>query len=85
MVRVAFCDDDLSILQDLNVLIDKYRLERNRDIEYTAFRSPLELIAEIERGVRFDILFLDVIMPGENGIEAAKEIRKYDEGVKIIF
>ena len=34
------------------------------EITYTAFHSPLELIAQIEKGMRFDILFLDVLMPG---------------------
>lgn len=85
MIRVAFCDDDVSVLNELNILIDKYRVERNTDMEYVPFHSPLELLAEIEKGVRFDILFLDVIMPGENGISTAKEIRKYDENMKIIF
>ena len=42
-------------------------------------------LAEIEKGTRYDILFLDVIMPAENGITAAKEIRQYDNVVKIIF
>ncbi len=49
------------------------------------FHSPLDLLAEIEKGTRYDILFLDVIMPAENGITAAKEIRQYDNVVKIIF
>lgn len=49
------------------------------------FHSPLDLIAEIERGIRFDILFLDVLMPGENGIDVATEIRNYDKNAKIIF
>lgn len=84
-MQIAFCDDDLSILNEVHVLIDQYRVERNLDIRYVAFQSPLELLAEIEKGMRFDILFLDVIMPGENGIEAAREIRKYDTNVKIIF
>lgn len=84
-MRIAFCDDDLSVLNEINVLLDKYRVERNLDVRYAAFQSPLELLAEIEKGMRFDILFLDVIMPGENGIEAAREIRKYDTNVKIIF
>ena len=84
-MKIAFCDDDLSILNEVHVLIDKYRVERNLDIQYAAFQSPLELLATIEKGMRFDILFLDVIMPGENGIEAAREIRKYDTNVKIIF
>lgn len=85
MIKVAFCDDELSILKELIVLIDKYRVERNREIEYAAFNSPLELLIQIEKGIRFDALFLDVVMPGENGIEVAKEIRRYDNNVKIIF
>ncbi|MGN0140891.1 MAG: LytR/AlgR family response regulator transcription factor [Roseburia sp.] len=85
MVKIAFCDDDLSVLNELRVLLDRYRVERNRVIDYAIFNSPLDLLAEIERGVRYDILFLDVLMPGENGIDAAAEIRNYDSNVKIIF
>ncbi|MBO5352120.1 MAG: response regulator transcription factor [Lachnospiraceae bacterium] len=84
-MKIAFCDDDVAVLNELSVLIDRYRVSHNRDIVYTAFHSPLELLAGIEKGARFDVLFLDVIMPGENGIETAKEIRKYDDTVKIIF
>lgn len=85
MIKIAFCDDDLSTLKELNALLAQYRIERNRDIAYTAFQSPLELLANIEKGIRFDVLFLDVIMPGEDGINVAKEIRHYDNNIKIIF
>lgn len=84
-MRIAFCDDDLSVLNELSVLIDKYRVKRNTDISYFAFHNPFDLLAEIERGSSFDIIFLDVIMPGENGIDAASEIRNFDTNVKIIF
>ena len=85
MIKIAFCDDDLSVLNELRTLLDEYRVERNLEIAYTAFNSPLELLTEIERGTRYDILFLDVLMPGETGIDAAAEIRNYDTNVKIIF
>lgn len=85
MTKVAFCDDDLSMLKELQVLLDGYRANQNREIEYTAFRDPLELLAAIERGIRFDVLLLDVLMPGENGIDTAAEVRRYDSNVKIIF
>jgi len=85
MIKLAFCDDEISALNELRILFDQYRVDRNEDIEYTAFHSPLDLLAEIERGVRFDIIFLDVLMPGEIGINAASEIREYDQNVKIIF
>lgn len=90
MLKVAFCDDDLSVLNDLRVLLDQYRVERNQALVYTAFHSPLDLLAEIERGTRYDILFLDILfldilMPGQTGIQTAAEIRNYDTCVKIIF
>lgn len=85
MIKIAFCDDELSILNELRILLDRYRVARNQEIEYTAYQSPLELLAQIEKGARYDILFLDVLMPGETGINAAAEIRNYDSNVKIIF
>lgn len=85
MIKIAFCDDDTAILRTLQALLDQYRTQRNQSIAYTAFQSPLELLAEIERGVRYDILFLDVLMPGQTGMDAAAEIRRYDRNVKIIF
>jgi len=85
VIKIAFCDDDLSVLNELRVLLDKYRVERNQEIEYTAFNSPLELLNEVEKGAAFDILFLDVLMPGQTGINAAAEIRNFDSNVKIIF
>ena len=85
MIEIAFCDDDSAVLSDLHELLTLYRAEKNKEIDDYAFHSPLDLIAEIERGTRFDILFLDVLMPGQNGIDAATEIRNYDKNAKIIF
>ena len=85
MIQIGFCDDDPSVLDELHELLGSYRAEHNADIAPTAFQSPFELLASIEKGARFDILLLDVLMPGENGIEAAREIRQYDSNVKIIF
>ena len=53
MIRIAFCDDDLSVLNELRVLLDQYRVAHNREIDYTAFQNPLELLTEIEKGARF--------------------------------
>ena len=85
MVKTAFCDDDIATLGEMQAFLDRYRRERNREISYAAFHSPLELLSEMERGARFDVLFLDILMPGENGIETVAEIRNYDRSVKIIF
>lgn len=85
MIKIAFCDDDMEVLHQMNELLERYRVERNEDITYAAFQSPFELLTEIEKGIRPDILFLDVVMPGQNGMDVAKEIRQYDTNMKIIF
>lgn len=85
MIKIAFCDDDHYVLNSLHDLLTLYRAQYGTDINDYIFHSPLDLMTEIERGVRFDILFLDILMPGENGIRTAEEIRYYDKDVKIIF
>lgn len=85
MIKAAFCDDDRSVLDELQSLLDRYCSKRGQEVAYASFCSSLELLAEIEKGVHYDILFLDIILSNENGITIAKEIRQYDSVVKIIF
>jgi DNA-binding LytR/AlgR family response regulator len=85
MVKIAFCDDDIAVVRQITALLNKYRETRDQPMECHAFESSLELLAAMEQGLRPDVLLLDVIMPGENGISAAREIREYDRNVKIIF
>lgn len=85
MVRVAICDDDIITLNEMMEFLDRYCEEQNREITYTTFRSSLDLLTEIERGVQFDILFMEILMPEQNGVETAAEIRAHDSNIKIIF
>lgn len=64
MIKIAFCDDDNSVLDELHTLLAQYRAVKNADIDEHTFHSPLDLITEIELGIRFDIAFLDILMPG---------------------
>ncbi len=75
MIQIGFCDDDPSVLDELHELLGSYRAEHNADIAPTAFQSPFELLASIEKGARFDILLLDVLMPGMDGYETCRRIK----------
>ena len=50
MIQIAFCDDDQTVLDQLSALLEKYRAQRCVQIQCTAFHSPLDLLAEIEKG-----------------------------------
>lgn len=84
-MRIAACDDDVSFLQKLSVLLNQYGEENCCNMEYKIYTNPLELVNQIEKGVHYDVILLDVFMPGINGIQCAKDIRTFDSLVKIIF
>lgn len=85
MLKLAFCDDEPEVLEELDFLTEQYCADLGCRMEYQAFHSPLELLAAIEKGTYFDAVFLDVLMPGENGISTAREIRQTDQNIRIIF
>ena len=64
MTRIAFCDDDAALLHQMQDFLEQYRTLRGVQLELFPYTKPMELLADIEAGVRFDVLFLDVLMPG---------------------
>ena len=85
MTRIAFCDDDAALLHQMQDSLEQYRALWGVQLELFSYTKPMELLADIEAGVRFDVLFLDVLMPGINGINAAREIRQYETEVQNLF
>lgn len=85
MLQIAVCDDNIEELSNIVQLISRYRAERHLNCEYSVFPNGFELVSALEKGNRFDIYCLDIIMPGFTGIEVAKEIRNYDKTAPILF
>lgn len=85
MLQIAVCDDNIDELSNMVQLIEQYRSVRNLNCEYSVFPNGFELVSAIEKGKRFDIYCLDIIMPGFMGIDVAKEIRGFDKTAPILF
>jgi DNA-binding LytR/AlgR family response regulator len=85
MFQIAVCDDNIDELSNIAVLIDLYRTSKHLSCQYAVFSNGSELISVLEKGKRFDIYCLDIIMPGFTGIDVAKEIRIFDKTAPIIF
>jgi len=85
MLQIAICDDNIAELSNMVQLINQYRLSRNLSCDYAVFPNGFELFSALEKGKRFDIYCLDIIMPGFMGIDVAKEIRSIDKTAPILF
>lgn len=76
--RILIVDDEADIL-----LILKRGLEQH-GFEVTTFTDPRAALANYKPGL-YDLLLLDIRMPGLNGFELYREIHKMDGKVKICF
>ncbi len=85
MLQLAVCDDNIDELSNMVQLINLYRASKNFSCEYAVFPNGFELVSALEKGKRFDIYCLDIIMPGFTGIDVAKEIRGFDKTAPILF
>lgn len=87
MIKIAICENDQKELSSLLSLIDEYRAATNvtPEIRCSSFLSGAQLIEIAEQGAEFDIVFFDILMPGMNGIDAAKELRQMGCGATIVF
>ncbi|AUS95319.1 DNA-binding response regulator [Clostridium thermosuccinogenes] len=85
MLHIAICDDNIDELCHIIQLINLYRSSKHLNLEYAVFPNGFDLISALEKGKRFDIYCLDIIMPGFTGIDVAKEIRAYDKTAPILF
>lgn len=84
MMRVAICDDLKQQCDEIEG-IWKNCVDENFSYEVQSFLSAEALLQAYQQGYRFDLLVLDIKMDEINGMEAAKQIRKLDQAVKIIF
>ena len=84
-LQVAVCDDNIDELSNMVRLLSSYKTLKHINLDFAVFPNGFDLISALDKGKRFDIFCLDIIMPGYSGIDVAKEIRRYDKTAPILF
>ena len=83
MIRIGVCDDSREFLLGIKqMLSNREGLLHNVCVELFSSGDALLLSARREP---FDIVILDMIMPQRNGIELARQLRRFDSAVRIVF
>lgn len=80
-MNIAIVDDERVFLKELHDKIDTLGMSDYRVYE---FESGESFLSKFDKG-KFDIIILDVEMPGINGLETAEKIRESDKTVILSF
>lgn len=82
-MRIAVVDDSIGDAQRIVTYLEQFQAEHDLNFQTKVFYASLDFLEEYDGD--YDVIFLDIEMPGSNGLEAAREIRERDQAVGIIF
>lgn len=85
MFKVVICDDEPSLLTQLQKEIESCFIKYGCKCHIECYQDPLRLRKKILSGEKYDVLFLDIQMPGLTGLQLAKYLRELKDTSKIIF
>jgi len=86
MLQIAVCDDMPEHSAHVLRLLGGYQESRpGLELLTHSFNSANQLLASLKAGYRFDVYFLDIIMPEIDGITLARQIRRVDTNAPLIF
>lgn len=85
VIRIAVVEDEEAQAKFVERKLQTKADEKNIHIVLTRIESAEEYLFKYTQAGVFDIIFLDICMNGMNGMELAKNIRKYDRDVMIVF
>ena len=80
-MRLAVCDDDRREQDLLEKALQGWDPTRSME----KFYDGVSLLAAAKESPPFDVVFLDIYLPGENGIEIAKNLRQISPETGIVF
>ena len=83
MYHIAIVEDEKDFSSLLTDYLKQYETEKEIQCEITVFDHAELLLDDYKKG--YDLILMDIEMPGMNGMDAAEKIRETDEDVVIMF
>lgn len=81
-MRIAVCDDEKEILDMMQENLTDFGKSNHIDILLHLFTTGESLLKTVDE---YDLIFLDIEMPGIDGIQVAKEIRRTNHHSRIVY
>ena len=84
MFHIAIVDDDTKAIANLTKLLNQYQQETGFQLDIKSFEKAEAFLMDFDSN-NYDLLFLDIQIPRISGLEIARQVRKKDRNVSIIF
>lgn len=83
-MKIAICDDEQQFIDAVCPLFEAWARQHEIPLSIFQFTNGEDLI-DSHKSECMDLIFLDMIMPLLDGMETAREIRRHDTSVPIVF
>ena len=83
-MKIALVDDEQKCLDEIKLLCGSFEEDTGYPVETVLFDSGETFLAAFEAGC-FDLVFMDIYMDGMDGVTAALEMRRKDNGCLLVF
>ena len=85
MLDIAICEDDRYQQGELEEKLYAIGKRLGICLEVYVYGRGESLLAEIQRGTQYDMVYLDIELGGMSGISLAEELRRTDRTLQIIY
>ena len=83
MISIAIVEDDAADLAQLSECLRRYQEENGVSFSVKAFSHPSDFLDTYRTD--YDLLFMDIELPLFNGMEVARQLRRIDPVVTLVF
>lgn len=81
LMLIAICDDNSADAEKIRFSL----MDITQDLEMKCFSTGTELIESVKSGNNYSVLFQDVYLENESGIEVAKSVKELSPDTQVIF
>lgn len=76
MLKIAICDDNVPLCEQLAAMLENIGQELEEHIAVETFYTAERLWKAMQENAAYELIFLDIELPGENGLTVARRIRE---------
>lgn len=82
-MKIVIVEDEKEEASAFKKQLYRYQTETGSEIEVKHYTSGESFLENYKGG--FDVVFMDIKMPGMSGLECAERLRKADDSISLIF